>query len=176
MKPELYGLSPAAWFSAVGSPLDPSEVEEARGYLAALGMGPGVRVEPVASWQHAERIVRNPAWDSTWWEREEAERRALMARCFEAHGEARTLDHLSLSAGVEHEVIHGAAAVAAGRAGVADPALVRAAAGAASMAAHGRVLAQLSGEGEGHLFVRKYRLFEGGRWPLGVVGGAFHLF
>lgn len=176
VKPELYGLSPAAWFSAVGLPLDASEVDEARGYLWALGLGEGVRVEPVASWDHAERIIRNPAWDDAWWEREEAARRALMARCFELHGEARTLDHLSLSAGVEHEVIHGAAAVAAGRQGVADPALVRAAAGAASMAAHGRVLAQLAGEGEQHLFVRKYRLFEGGRWPLGVVGGAFHLF
>lgn len=174
--PELYGLSPAAWFSAVGLPLDASEVEEARGYLAALGVGGVAAVEPVASWAHAERIIRNPGWDAAWWDREESERRGLMARCFGLHGEAATLDHLSLSAGVEHEVIHGAAAVAAARCGVSDAALIRAAAGAASMAAHGRVLARLAEVGEQHLFMRKYRLFEGGRWPLGLVGGVFHLF
>ena len=32
------------------------------------------------------------------------------------------------------------------------------------------------GQGPEHLFVRKYALFESGRWPLGVVGGLFYLF
>jgi hypothetical protein len=73
-------------------------------------------------------------------------------------------------------VIHGAAAPAASRMGVADPALTRAAAGAASMTAHGRALAQLAETGDAHVFMRKYALFEGGRWPLGIVGGVFHLF
>lgn len=174
--PALYGLSPAAWFSAVGLPLDACEVDEAQDYLAALGMKRTPRVEPVASWAHAERIIRNPAWDVAWWEREEQERRELMARCFALLGEGAALEQLSLSAGVEHEVIHGAAAVAAARAGVSDAALIRAAAGAASMAAHALVLARLARAPEDHLFVRKYRLFEGGRWPLGLVGGTFHLF
>lgn len=171
-----YGLSSAAWFSAVGLPLDACEVDEARDYLEALGMRRVPRVEPVASWAHAERIIRNPAWDSAWWEREERERRELMARCFSLHGEGAALEQLGLSAGVEYEVIHSAAAVAAARAGVGDPALVRAASGAASMVANALVLARLAGAPEDHLFVRKYRLFEGGRWPLGLVGGVFHLF
>jgi hypothetical protein len=174
--PALLGLSPAAWFSAVGLPLDACEVDEARDYLSALGLPMAPRVEPVASWEHAERIIRNPSWDGTWWEREEHERRTLLARCFALHGEGVALEQLSLSAGVEHEVIHGAAALAASRAGMSDPALIRAAAGAASMAAHGLVLARLAKAREDHLFVRKYRLFEGGRWPLGLVGGVFHLF
>ena len=72
--------------------------------------------------------------------------------------------------------IHGAAAIAAERDGVADAALVRAASGAASMALHGAALARLAGQGAEHLFVRKYALFESGRWPLGVVGGLFYLF
>ena len=44
------------------------------------------------------------------------------------------------------------------------------------MAAHGHALARLAGAGVDHFFMRRYRLFEGGRWPLGVVDGAFHLF
>ena len=84
--------------------------------------------------------------------------------------------NIRLAAGAEHEVTHGAAAVAAARVGMSDPALVRAAAGAASMAAHGRSLARLAGVPDTHVFVRKYALFEGGRWPLGIVSGALHLF
>jgi hypothetical protein len=36
-------------------------------------------------------------------------------------------------------------------------------------------LARLTGCGPDHLFMRKYRRFESGRWPLDVPGGAFHL-
>lgn len=176
MNPRLYGLSSAAWFSACGLPLEQTDLADAREYVEALGLSTRTPIEPVASWTHAERIIRNPGWDSSWWEREEAERRLLMRRCAERLGEAAALDSLSLAAGAEHETIHGAAALAAARAGVADQALVRAAAGAASMAAHGLSLARLAEAGESHLFVRKYALFEGGRWPLGIVSGALHLF
>jgi hypothetical protein len=55
-------------------------------------------------------------------------------------------------------------------------ALVRVASGAATMALHAATLARLAGQGPDHLFVRKYALFESGRWPLRVVAGAFHLF
>ncbi len=176
MNPQLYGLSSAAWFSACGLPFEPSDIADARAYLDALGLPARMPVEPVASWEHAERIIRNPAWDVSWWEREEAERRALMRRCVEKLGEAAALESLSLAAGAEHEAIHGAAAVAAARAGVADEALVRAAAGAASMAANGLSLTRLAETGPEHLFVRKYALFEGGRWPLGIIAGVLHLF
>jgi hypothetical protein len=44
------------------------------------------------------------------------------------------------------------------------------------MALHAAALARLAGEGPDHLFMRKYALFESGRWPLGVVGGSLHLF
>ena len=72
--------------------------------------------------------------------------------------------------------IHGAAAIAAARDGIADAALVRVASGAATMALHKAALARLAGEGPSHLFVRKYALFESGRWPLAVVGGMFYVF
>lgn len=170
------GLSAAAWFSACGMPLEATDRVDARAYLDALGLPASIRVEPVASWAHAERIIRNPAWDGGWWEREEAARRDLMQACIARLGESEALESLSLAAGAEHEIIHGAATVAAARAAVTDPALVRAAAGAASMAAHGRALARLANARDDHVFVRKYALFEGGRWPLGIVAGALHLF
>jgi hypothetical protein len=66
-----------------------------------------------------------------------------------------------------------AVAIAAERDTIADLALVRVASGAATMALHEAALARLAGEGPSPPFVRKYVLFESGRWPLGVVGGVF---
>jgi hypothetical protein len=171
-----YGLSAVGWFSACGLPLELSDRSDARAYLEALSMPPTTRIEPVASWEHAERIIRHPSWDKSWWDREEVERGRLMRHCADRLGPTTALESLSLSAGIEHEVIHGAAAVAATRAGLADPALIRAAAGAASLAAHCHALAKLGAEADTHVFMRKFGLFQAGRWPLGVVGGALHLF
>lgn len=176
MNPLRHGLSSAAWFSACGLPLEASDRRDARDYLDALGIHASVGIEPVASWDHAERLIRNPGWDVAWWDTEEAERRDLMRRCVARLGEARVLETLDLALAAEHDLLHGAAAVAAARAGVADQALVRSAAGAASMAAHGQALARLAGAPDSHVFVRKCALFEGGRWPLGIVSGALHLF
>jgi hypothetical protein len=44
------------------------------------------------------------------------------------------------------------------------------------MALHEHALARLAQRGPDHLFMRKYRLFEAGRWPLGSVGQTFFLF
>ena len=74
------------------------------------------------------------------------------------------------------DTLHGAAAIAAARDRVADPGLVRAASGAALMAAHQSALAQLAGEGAGHFFTRRFALFEGGRWPLGEYRGEYCVF
>jgi hypothetical protein len=75
-----------------------------------------------------------------------------------------------------NEALHGAAAVAATRAGCSDAALIRAAAGAASYAAHQAHLALAAGAPPGHPFLRKYALYCGGRWPLGVYEGRFAIF
>jgi hypothetical protein len=72
--------------------------------------------------------------------------------------------------------VHGAAAVAASRSGVADEALIRAAAGAATQGAYHAALVLAAGGDEHHPFAIKFRLFEAGRWPLGIVGATFNLF
>lgn len=170
------GLQTAAWFSACGLPLEHSDVVDARAYVEALGISPDTAIGPVASWEHAERLIRTPSWDTRWWDIEETERRRLYDECVRQMGEHAVMARLSVTAGIESEIVHGAAAVAAAQKGVADPSLIRAAAGAASMAAYNRLLAKLSGGACDHVFVRKYALFEGGRWPLGIVGGTLYLF
>jgi len=52
----------------------------------------------------------------------------------------------------------------------------RAAAGAAIHASYQYRLARAAGTGEEHPFVRKYGLFSGGRWPLGLYGDRFAIF
>ncbi|MCU0868468.1 MAG: hypothetical protein MUF30_02540 [Burkholderiales bacterium] len=171
-----HGLSSVGWFSACGLPLEASDRTDARSYLDALGLPASVRIDPVASWAHAERILRHPGWDPLWWEREESERTRLTAVCIAKLGQAAMFERLQIGAGVEHDVIHGAAAVVAARSGLSDPALIRVAAGAASVASHCRMLAKLADVGPEHLFLRKFGLFEAGRWPLGIVDGVLHLF
>ena len=73
-------------------------------------------------------------------------------------------------------VVMGAASVAAARSGVADAALARVAAGAATEAAYHAGLARIAGAGANHPFAIKFRLFAAGRWPLGIAGGILHLF
>lgn len=175
-KAVLPNLADAAWFACLGLPLAPADEREARDYLDALGYPAQARICGVTSWKAAEAVARDPGWDQTWWAREEAERSRLMALGQEELGRDALLERLTAATELASQSIHGAAAIAAERDGVADAALVRAASGAASMTLHGAALARLAGQGPAHLFMRKYRLFESGRWPVGVVGGVFYLF
>jgi hypothetical protein len=45
-----------------------------------------------------------------------------------------------------------------------------------SLACHQAGLVRVAGAGDDHAFQVKFRLFAGGRWPLGLVGGRFYLF
>ncbi|MDP7547839.1 MAG: hypothetical protein QGF20_11140, partial [Alphaproteobacteria bacterium] len=67
---------------------------------------------------------------------------------------------------------------AAEAAGIDDTELIRAAAGAAAQGIYqaGLLLAAENEDDEHHAFALKYRLFESGRWPIGVVGNSFHIF
>ncbi len=156
----------AAWFSALGEPLGPAEEADIAAYLAALGFTPRLPTLVVASWPQAAGLARQPA--ERWWSAEEAER-ARLERAVRLDPADR--EWLALA-----DALHGAAAVAAARSGCADQGLIRAAAGAATYAAHQYRLARGAGAGADHPFVRKYALFAGGRWPLGVYGERFAIF
>ena len=157
-------MSEGAWFSALGEPLGDAERSEIAAYLSGFNLNAPVR--PVANWAEAGKICKQPA--EAWWRLEEGERERLekSARLNPADREWLALN----------ETLHGAAAVAAARSGCADAALIRAAAGAASYAAYQARLARAAGAGDDHPFLRKYALYCGGRWPLGVYEGQFAIF
>jgi hypothetical protein len=165
----------APWFAAVGEPLSDVEREEAREYLAALGLGARA-VAPAAGWREAERIIRAPDGAREWWAAEERHARDLRGRALDRAAERDLLAALTEVVVGASDAAHGAATAAAARAGLADPALTRVAAGAAAQAGYQAALALAAGAGGGHPFAAKLRLFEAGRWPLGVVGTALHLF
>jgi hypothetical protein len=171
------GVAPdAAWFARVGLPLASSETHDARAYLVALGYPGDTALQGVSTWKQAEAVARNPSWDRTWWAREDAERERLMDAAALHFGRVPLLERLSAATELAGQTIHRAACAAAQRAGVSNAALVRVASGAAALALHTATLARLAGAGPDHLFMRKYALVESGRWPLGIVAGAFYLF
>jgi len=165
----------AAWFAAVGEPLTNGERADAAGYLGALGFA-GTAIESVADWRQARALADAPDWDPAWWDEEERRRVALLAAASARHGRAPVLAALSRATRAASDAAHGQAALATVRAGIADPALARAAAGAATQACYLAALAASGAVDAEHPFFAKFRLFEAGRWPLGIVAGRFRLF
>lgn len=153
-----------AWFTALGEPLGEDERNDVAAYLAGLQLQ--APVHPVVSWEEAEALCRRPSQE--WWRAEDTERERLERS---AHLDPADPEWLALN-----ETLHGAAAVAAARAGCADAALIRAAAGAASYAAYHARLARAAGAPAAHPFHRKYALYCAGRWLLGVYDSRFRIF
>jgi len=133
-------------------------------------------VRRVANWQEAGEIIRAADWDTSSWDRDEDERQRLWQLAAERQDESALLQQLTAMTEALADELHGAAAIAAARECIADPGLVRAAAGAALLAAHHSAVARLAGEGAAHFFSRRFALFEGGRWPLGEYRGEFLVF
>ncbi len=158
-----------AWFAACGTQLRDDERAAAASYLAALDL-PAAPIDGVADWRAAAAIAQREDWSRGWWHAEETARTALYRDAAAALGERTLLARLSAAMAATAEAIQDAAVAALARAGIADEALSRAAAGAASQACHQSVLAEAAGRGADHAFAIKYRLYRGGRWLLGVVG------
>ena len=158
----------ASWFAALGEPLTEGDRADAKIYAGTDD------VELVTSWPEAERFLKSPA-TLDWWEREEAERKALLARAQAEYPERAlwtSLTELTTEAG---DLVHGKAATAAARMGGAAPASIHVAAGAASQAVYQLAVARIAGE-TALRFESKFRLFAAGRWPLGVKGSTLLLF
>lgn len=165
----------AAWFSAVGEPLTASDRADAEAYLRALGRA-GTAIAGVADWPHAKALADAPDWDPAWWDAEERLRAALLEAAGARHGRAPLLAALTHATQIASDPAHGRAAQGLMRARVADEALARAAAGAATQACYLAALAAAAAAPADHAFHAKFRLFEAGRWPLGIVGERFHVF
>lgn len=166
-----------AWFSALGDDLDERESNLIEDYLSGLGF-PDADIVVVETFEDAEEAVRNPDWDTAFWETEEQLRVGLTAEACERADEATVnlaLTHVSHTAA---ESAAEAIAAVADQIDVIDEGLLRAAAGGATQACYhaALVLAAEDEDQETHPFALKYRLFELGRWPLGLIGTTYYLF
>jgi len=168
-------LPRGVWFSAVGETLTQSEIDETRGYVQALGLGE-IEVESVASWQDAKRTTGASNWSRAWWQTEHAEERRLFGLAAQRNGNNAVMHRMTEIMEKSADLFLGPAAVASTRAGVADSALARSAAGAASQSLHQFGLTMLTEQSSEHFFAIKFRLFLAGRWPLSINDSIFYIF
>jgi hypothetical protein len=157
-----------AWFATVCVPLTPRERADAETWLRALGRA-DVAVDGVPDWTMAKALADAPNWDQAWWVAEERQRTALLAEATARHGRAPLFDALTRVTRAVSDPAHDRAVESLGRAGIADEGLARAAAGAGTQAGYLAALAVAAGQPDTHAFLAKFRLFEAGRWPLGIV-------
>jgi hypothetical protein len=173
-------LNTVPWFGVIGEPLDERELILAEDYLLNLGF-PEATVSPVEDFETAEEAIRNHDLNTAFWEAEEQARMALYAEAVERADEEVLSMALTYVGHAATESIQFAAEAAVDAFGLQDEGLVRAAAGAAQQSCHlvALVLAaefEDAEDQERHPFALKYRLFEMGRWPLGLVGASYYLF
>jgi hypothetical protein len=164
----------AAWFAALGEPLTETDRTEATSYAEDLALGP-IDLAGVGDWPHAEAVMKSPDWSTTWWEREEAARRRLLERAQSLYPERALWTALTELTTETGDLVHSKAAAAAARMGLAAPASIHVAAGAAAQAVYQLALARLA-QNSASPFESKFRLFAAGRWPLGVLGSRLVVF
>ena len=121
------------WLGAVGAPLGAAERTAAAAYLAGLGYA-DTPVAGVADWTRAKALADAPDWDPGWWQAEEALRQALLAAGTARDGSGAVLAALTGVTQAVSDRAYEDATSATRRAGIADAALARAAAGAATQA------------------------------------------
>jgi hypothetical protein len=159
----------ARWFSRAGSPFDASEARLADGYVRAAGLDGSVSIALAASWPEAAALIRSAHSAAGWWDREEAERKWLMAEVAGAVGMQALLEALTSEMEGHAESTYACALQSC----AGDEALAKAASGAALSAIHQHALALLAGCAHLHVFMQKYALFAGGRFPLGMRDTTF---
>lgn len=173
------GVIDVPWFSRLGEPLSADDIAAAEAYLVAAGF-PDAAVAAVETWEEAEMVAENPAWNTDWWEAEEQLKAGLTEQALQHVHEmelANALNHLSAQcAGVALEAI-GNVAIDAGFTPQSDEeSFLTAAAGWAVAGAYQASLVLAAGADEDHPFALKFRLFEQGRLPLGIAGTTFSIF
>jgi hypothetical protein len=168
-------LAAVAWFGAVGGPLPPDVRADAAAWLQALGRA-GAAIDGVPDWATAKTLAAAPGWDQAWWVAEERQRTALLADATARHGRAPLFDALTRVTQAASDPAHDRAIRSLAGAGMADEGLARAAAGAATQAGYLAALAVAAGQPAHHAFLAKFRLFEAGRWPLGIVTARLWVF
>lgn len=164
-----------AWFSDLGLPLNEADVDLAQDYLSALGF-PDCDVALIEDWETAMDAVSSTDLNSDWWEAEEQQRAFLMSEACQQADEESVLLALTHVTSKAAEGVQQAAEMAANQAALYEDEIVNAIAGAALQAVHQAALVLAADLEDEHPFALKYRLFERGRWPLGISGRTLNLF
>lgn len=164
-----------AWFSTIGEEMDQDIRDLSRAYLDGLGF-PDADLAAIVSWEEAGDAAASLDFDSEAWEAEEQLRAALVVDALELideQGLQVVLAHVTstISDGLE-EAMDNLAAIW----DLEDETLLAAATGSVVQTVYNAALLLAAGGDEDHPFALKYRLFELGRWPVGVHGRSFNLF
>jgi hypothetical protein len=163
------------WFSRIGQPLDETEEGIARRYLDMLGF-PDAAALTVADWEEAADAAANLDMNSEGWEVEEQLRADLSREAlnyFDEESLSNTLAYVTERVGpVLVESIESAASLWP----VGEDEIIEAATGAAVQACFEAALVLAAQAVEEHPFALKFRLFELGRWPIGLSGRSLNIF
>jgi hypothetical protein len=175
-----HSLQGVPWFANLGEPLTPGARAVARTYTEGLGF-PDADVAILVDWDDAAAAAEHQGWNSPAWEAEELLRSDLTARALDLLSEEALSIALTLIAERVAEPAKEAMEQASFIWDVEEEAQKQLAVGAAVQAAHQAALVLIAAadpdfEADDHPFTAKFRLFEFGRWPVGVVGGSFNLF
>lgn len=163
------------WFHAIGENLTEDVRRLSRDYLDGLGF-PDADLAVVSSFEEASDAAETLDWDSAAWEVEEQLRAGLVVDAMqnlEEEGLQIALAHItSKTAEGLQDAMDNLAAIW----DVEDETLITAATGAIVQTVYNAALLLAAGGEETHPFALKYRLYELGRWPIGVHGRSFNLF
>ena len=165
-------LQEVRWFRALGETPTAADRRMAVAYGAALGF-PEAEAAFLTDWEDAAAAAETGDFNSPAWEAEEQLRAGLTDQVLAVLDE----DMLDMVAThVAESVIasvEDAAHEAAEHLRIDDGEFVRAVTGAAMQAVHQALLAMLAGADDDHPFALRFRLFERGRWPIGILGASF---
>jgi len=173
-------LARIPWFANLGEPLTPGARASANTYTDGLGF-PDADVAILVDWDDAAAAAENIDWNSPAWEAEELLRADLTGKALEFLSE----DALRIAMTMIADRVSAPATESMEQASfiwdVEDEAQKQLAVGAAVQAAHQAALVLIAAadpgfEADDHPFTAKFRLFEFGRWPVGVIGSSFNLF
>lgn len=163
------------WFSSIGENVSQDVRTLSRDYLDGLGF-PDADLAQITSFEEASDAAETLDWDSAAWEVEEQLRAGLVVDALahiDEEGLKVALAHItSTTSDGLREAMDNLAAIW----DVEDESLVTAATGAVVQSVYNAALLLAAGGEEDHPFALKYRLFELGRWPIGVHGRSFNLF
>lgn len=175
------GLEGIPWFANVGEKLTPGARAAAESYADGLGF-PDAAIGILIEWEDAAAAAESLDWQSPAWEAEESLRADLTVRAGEILSEEALNLAMTLVSDRVAEPAREGMQQAAALSDIEDEELERLAVGSAVQAAHQAALVLAAAaadpdfDAEHHPFAAKFRLFEFGRWPVGVVGRTFNLF